>query len=279
MSVWFITGASRGFGAEITEKALAAGHHVVATAREPEVIDRRIRSRRLLTVAVDVTSEADVEAAVNTAVARFGRLDVVVNNAGRGLLGAVEEATDSAVRAVYDTNVFGSLNVIRAVLPTLRVQRGGHIVNISSVGGFVGSAGWGIYNSTKFAVEGFSEALCKELAPLGISVTIVEPGYFRTDFLDGSSLHSAPDVIDDYGSTAGAMRATAAEVNHVQPGDPARAAAAIVAVGSSAEPPLRLQLGQDAFDAVAAKIAAVAGEQRTWQSMSTSTGFYDVSAR
>jgi NAD(P)-dependent dehydrogenase (short-subunit alcohol dehydrogenase family) len=273
MSVWFITGASRGFGAEITRIALQKGHQVVATARDPEAIDRRITSDHLMTVAVDVTVEAQVAAAVEQAVARFGRLDVVVNNAGRGLLGAVEEASDSAARAVYDTNVFGSLNVIRAALPTLRAQRRGHVINISSIGGFIGSAGWGIYNSTKFAVEGFSEALHQELAPLGIAVTIVEPGYFRTDFLDGASLHTADTVIGDYADTAGTTRTTAVEVNHTQPGDPVKAAAAIVELGSSPQPPMRVQLGQDAFDAVAEKIVFVAEEQRAWHSLSSSTGY------
>src|SRR6516165_4468477 len=189
MTVWFITGASRGFGLEITKVALERGDSVVATARNPQsVIDALPDAgARLLAVELDVHRPAQITAAVDAAIAKFGRIDVLINNAGRGLLGAVEEASDAAVRAVYDTNVFGTLNVLRAVLPTMRDQRGGRVINLSSIGGFAGSAGWGIYNSTKFAVEGFSEALAKEVAPLGILVTIVEPGYFRTDFLDGSS--------------------------------------------------------------------------------------------
>jgi NAD(P)-dependent dehydrogenase (short-subunit alcohol dehydrogenase family) len=280
MSVWFITGASRGFGAEIIDKALAAGHDVVATARNPTAITDRFPDAgdRVLPVAVDVTDEAQIAEAVTAGVEKFGRIDVVVNNAGRGLLGAVEEASDAAARSVYDTNVFGALNVIRAVLPTLRAQRSGRIINISSIGGFVGSPGWGIYCSTKFAVEGFSEALAKELAPLGIAVTIVEPGYFRTDFLDASSLHTEANVIDDYADTAGAMRATAADVNHAQPGDPVKAAAAIVHIGDMDEPPLRIQLGGDSYAAIAAKLEAVADEQAVWHDLSVSTDHDDVAS-
>lgn len=277
MSVWLITGASRGFGAAITDAAVAAGHQVVATARNVRAITDRSPDAgdRLVAVPVDVTNEAQIADAVDTGLTRFGRIDVVVNNAGRGLLGAVEEASDIAVRAVYDTNVFGALNVIRAVLPAMRAQRSGHIINISSIGGFVGTPGWGVYASTKFAVEGFSEALQQELAPLGVAVTIVEPGYFRTDFLDASSLHTEANIIDDYADTAGAMRATAADVNHAQPGDPSKAAAAILEVASSAEPPLRIQLGRDSFSAVANKLALVAAEQRTWQEVSISTDYDD----
>jgi len=177
MSVWFVTGASRGFGAGLVTEALARGNQVVAAARRP----RGEQSENLLPVALDVTDEDQAHAAVAAAVREFGRIDVVVNNAGRGLLGAVEEASDSAARAVFDTNVFGVLNVQRAVLPVLRAQRSGRLIQLSSVGGFTGTPGWGIYAATKFAVEGFSEALAGELEPLGIDVTIVEPGLFRTD--------------------------------------------------------------------------------------------------
>jgi NAD(P)-dependent dehydrogenase (short-subunit alcohol dehydrogenase family) len=220
MSVWFITGASRGFGAEITRSALAAGHQVAA----------------------------------------------------------VEEASDAAVRAVYETNVFGTLNVLRAVLPVMRAQRSGRIVNISSIGGFVGSPGWGIYNSTKFALEGISEALAREVAPLGVTVTIVEPGYFRTDFLDASSLHTEASVIEDYAETAGATRARAAQVNHAQPGDPAKAAAAIERIASADRPPLRIQLGRDSLTAIADKLTFVTGEQQAWHDLSVSTDHDDVAS-
>jgi len=278
MTVWFITGASRGFGLEITKVALERGDSVVATARNPQsVIDALPDAgARLLAVELDVHRPAQITAAVDAAIAKFGRIDVLINNAGRGLLGAVEEASDAAARAVYDTNVFGTLNVLRAVLPTMRDQRGGRIINLSSIGGFTGSAGWGIYNSTKFAVEGISEALAKEVAPLGILVTIVEPGYFRTDFLDGSSLHTEATVIADYAETAGAMRRKAGGLNHEQPGDPVRAVEAIMTIAESLEPPLRIQLGSDAFASVADKLAAVGAEQRRWRDLAVSTDFADT---
>jgi NAD(P)-dependent dehydrogenase (short-subunit alcohol dehydrogenase family) len=280
MSVWFITGASRGFGAEIVEKALAAGHSVAATARNASGVSARFPDAgdRLLPVALDVLDESAAAAAVELAVQRFGRIDVVVNNAGRGLLAAVEEASDAAARAVFDTNVFGTLNVLRAVLPTLRAQRSGRIVNLSSIGGFIGSAGWGIYCATKFAVEGLSEALAREVGPLGIDVTIVEPGYFRTDFLDGSSLSTESTVIGDYSETAGATRQHAMDVNHAQPGDPVKAAAAIVEIASAEQPPLRVQLGRDSFAAVANKLQFVATEQQAWRELAVSTDHDDVVA-
>jgi NAD(P)-dependent dehydrogenase (short-subunit alcohol dehydrogenase family) len=275
MSVWFVTGASRGFGAEIVEQALAAGHQVVATARDPETISARFPDAgdELLAVALDVTDESAAAAAVESAVERFGRIDVVVNNAGRGLLSAVEEASDAAARAVYDANVFGTLNVLRAVLPTLRAQRSGRILNLSSVGGFAGAAGWGIYCSTKFAVEGISEALSQEVGPLGISVTIVEPGYFRTDFLDASSLHTEFNEIDDYAETAGAMRRHATDVNHAQPGDPVKAATAMLQLAEADQPPLRAQLGSDCVAVVTAKLNSVAAEQEAWRELALSTDF------
>lgn len=278
MSVWFVTGASRGFGAQIVDQALAAGHQVVATARRTDAVTARFpdAGQRLLVVPLDVTDQAQAVAAVRAAVERFGRIDVVVNNAGRGMLGAVEEVPDAAARAVFDTNVFGTLTVLRAVLPVLRRQRAGRIVNITSVAGFAGGPGWGIYAATKFAVEGFSESLAGELAPLGITVTIVEPGYFRTDFLDGSSLHTEATVIEDYAGTAGAVRTRSADLNHAQPGDPVKAAAAILQIASSERPPLRIQLGRDSFTRIANKLEFVAGEQRNWHHLSLSTDYDDV---
>jgi NAD(P)-dependent dehydrogenase (short-subunit alcohol dehydrogenase family) len=220
-----------------------------------------------------VTDESAASAAVDAAAQRFGRIDVVVNNAGRGVLGAVEEISDAAARAVYDANVFGILNVLRAVLPTLRAQRSGWIVNLSSIGGFIASAGWGVYCSTKFAGEGISEALAAEVGPLGIAVTIVEPGYFRTDFLDASSLHTEAASIDDYATTAGAVREHARDVNHAQPGDPAKAVAAILRLAEAERPPLRVQLGSDSFGAVADKLGTVADEQAQWRELAMSTDF------
>jgi NAD(P)-dependent dehydrogenase (short-subunit alcohol dehydrogenase family) len=211
-------------------------------------------------------------------VQRFGRIDVLINNAGRGLLGAVEEASDAAVRAVYDTNVFGVLNVCRAVLPVLRRQRSGHVINISSVGGFSGSAGWGIYCSTKFAMEGYSEAMQIELEPLGVHVTLVEPGYFRTDFLDASSLRAEGKVIDDYAETSGAMRRSVSTLNHAQPGDPVKAAAAILEIAGVDAPPRRIQLGSDSVASMERKIELLRTESDAWRELALSTAHNDVRA-
>ncbi|MBN6732668.1 oxidoreductase [Burkholderia multivorans] len=272
--VWLITGASRGIGALIAEAALADGNAVVAAGRNVSAIVERLgESAALLPVALDVTDEAQARAAVHAAVERFGRIDVLVNNAGFGLLGAVEESSDKDVRRMYDTNVFGLLNVTRATLPTMRANRSGHVINISSVGGYRAAAGFGVYSSTKFAVEGITEALHAELQPLGIHATVVEPGYFRTDFLDASSLVVAPTVIDDYEATSGAVRRKAAQLNHNQPGDPTKLAAAMIALVDAPNPPLRLPLGTDTLAAIAAKNAYVAQETEAWRALSASTDF------
>lgn len=278
MSVWFITGASRGFGLQIARDLLERGHQVVATARDAATVTEALgENDNVLAVALDVTDETQARQAVQAAVDRFGRIDVLINNAGRGLLGAVEEATDAEVRAVYETNVFGLLTVTRAVTPVLRAQRSGTIVNISSVGGFVSSPGWGVYASTKFAVEALSEALHAELQPLGIHAMVVEPGYFRTDFLDSSSLQVQQHTIDDYADgPAGKMRITAGERNHDQPGDPVKAAAAIIDVVESERPPVRLLLGNDTIAAVEGKLAHVQAELAQWRGVSASTDFDDV---
>jgi len=272
--VWLITGASRGIGALIAEAALADGNAVVAAGRNVSAIVERLgESAALLPVALDVTDEAQARAAVQAAVERFGRIDVLVNNEGFGLLGAVEESSDKDVRRMYDTNVFGLLNVTRATLPTMRANRSGHVINISSIGGYRAAAGFGVYSSTKFAVEGITEALHAELQPLGIHATVVEPGYFRTDFLDASSLVVAPTVIDDYDATSGAVRRKAAQLNHNQPGDPTKLAAAMIALVDAPNPPLRLPLGTDTLAAIAAKNAYVARETEAWRALSASTDF------
>ncbi|OBG32859.1 oxidoreductase [Mycolicibacter heraklionensis] len=278
MSVWFITGASRGFGLQIARDLLDRGHQVVATARDAATVTEALgENANVLAVALNVTDETQARQAAQAAVDRFGRIDVLINNAGRGLLGAVEEATDAEVRAVYETNVFGLLTVTRAVTPILRAQRSGTIVNISSVGGFVSSPGWGVYASTKFAVEALSEALHAELQPLGIHAMVVEPGYFRTDFLDSSSLQIQQHTIDDYtDGPAGKMRITAGERNHDQPGDPVKAAAAIIDVVESQRPPVRLLLGNDTIAAVEGKLAHVQAELAQWRDVSSSTDFDDV---
>jgi NAD(P)-dependent dehydrogenase (short-subunit alcohol dehydrogenase family) len=272
--VWMITGAGRGFGAKIAVAALEHGDAVVATARNPQtVVDQLGERPGLFATALDVTEPQQAAAAVAAATERFGRIDVLVNNAGFGIVGAVEESSADDVRRIYETNVFGLLNVTRAVLVQMRRQRSGHIVNFSSLGGYRAAAGFGVYSSTKFAVEGLTEALHDELAPLGIHATVVEPGYFRTDFLDGTSLQATATQIDDYAATAGAVRARAATLNHQQPGDPERLARAIIALVETKEPPLRPPLGTDAVARIEEKNAFVARELAAWRDLAASTDF------
>lgn len=272
--VWMITGAARGIGARIAEAALARGEAVVATSRDAASVQKRFPAGdALLVLPLDVTDETQAAAAVQAALARFGRIDVLVNNAGYGLLGAVEEATGDEVRRLYETNVFGLLNVTRAVLPSMRERRSGHVINISSLGGYQSGAGFGVYCSTKFAVEGLSEALHGELAPLGIHVTVVEPGYFRTDFLDSNSLSVSPRILDDYAASAGQVRAAATRINHNQAGDPLRLAQAMLALVDSATPPLRLPMGTDTLKVIADKHAFVEAELKDWKALAASTDF------
>jgi NAD(P)-dependent dehydrogenase (short-subunit alcohol dehydrogenase family) len=271
---WFITGASRGFGLRVARLALAGGANVVATARRAEAVREAFGHHpNVLATGLDVTDQTQAQEAVSAAVERFGRIDVLLNNAGFGLLGAVEEASAEDVERVYRTNVFGLLNVTRAVLPVMRGQRSGRILNISSIGGYRGSAGFGVYSSTKFAVEGLSEALHAELAPLGIAVTVVEPGYFRTDFLDSSSLSVSATRIDDYNATAGAVRGRALDLNHAQPGNPDKLAEVLVAFADAPNPPVRLPLGSDTVAAIEAKHAADAAILAEWHEVSVSTDF------
>jgi NAD(P)-dependent dehydrogenase (short-subunit alcohol dehydrogenase family) len=275
MNTWFITGASRGFGARVAELALANGDNVAATARNPRTVSDRLghHGGRLLPLRLDVTDEAQARVAAAAAIEQFGRIDVLLNNAGYGLLGAVEEATAAEIEALYRTNVFGLLAVTRAVLPHMRAQRSGRVLNISSVGGYRGAVGFGVYCSTKFAIEGLSEALHDELVPLGIHVTVVEPGYFRTDFLDSSSLSAGGARIGDYGETAGAVRTRAAGLNHCQPGDPAKLAKVLVDFANAPNPPARLPLGSDTVAAMEAKHASDAAILAQWRIIAMSTDF------
>jgi len=275
MTVWFITGASRGFGLEITREALSRGDSVIATARNPQAVLDALPDGgdRLLAVGLDVSSPEQVIAATDAAVERFGRIDVLVNNAGRGLVGAVEETSDAEARAIFDVNVFGLLAVTRAVLPHMRAARSGLVVNLSSVGGFVAWPGWGVYAATKFAVEALSEAMTHELAPLGIKSVAIEPGPFRTNFLDGTSLSVAETHLDDYSATAGAARSWATDTNYGQEGDPVKAAKIIVNLASYDELPERIQLGANAVDDVAAKLSRTASDQEQWRSVSLSADY------
>jgi NAD(P)-dependent dehydrogenase (short-subunit alcohol dehydrogenase family) len=275
--VCFITGASRGLGLEIARGALQRGDFVVAAARKPEAITAALGSRdNLLPVALDVTDEVQAIAAAQAAIDRFGRIDVLVNNAGYGLLAAVEEATSEEVEREYQTNVFGLLKVTRAVLPHLRRAGRGHIINISAIVGYASFPGWGVYGSTKFAVEGLTESLAIELAPLGIFATVVEPGFFRTDFLDNSSLLRTKNPIDDYAATVGAMREFATSVNNQQPGDPRKLSKALLKLADSPNPPVRLPLGSDTVAKIAEKNRFVEAELEQWRSVAVSTDHDDV---
>jgi NAD(P)-dependent dehydrogenase (short-subunit alcohol dehydrogenase family) len=270
--VWLITGAARGLGFEIAKTVLAAGDKVVATVRSnAEKLAAELNNENLHVVTLDVVNEAQTKEAVAEALATFGKIDILLNNAGFGLLSGVEEGSDEQVRKMFDTNVFGSLNMIRSVAPHLRQQRSGHIINISSIGGLVASAGWGLYNSTKFAVEGFTEALYKELKPLGVHVTVIEPGYFRTNFLDSSSLNQSENIIADYADTVGKTRLHAAEVNYKQPGDPHKLALALIKLVAAENPPMRLPMGQDTLAAYKSKTEAFQKEIQEWHDTIVST--------
>lgn len=276
MRTWLITGASRGFGILIAEQALRAGDAVIATARNPQdITDRLGEHPNLLAVRLDVTREEEAHQAVAEGIKRFGRIDVLINNAGFGVLGAVEETSASETERLFATNVFGLLNVTRAVLPHMRAQRSGRVINISSIGGYQAYVGWGVYGSTKFAVEGISEALHQELAPLGIHATVVEPGFFRTDFLDEQSLIKTALVLPDYDETVGKMRTFAEAANHAQPGDPLKFAEAMLALVNAPKPPQRLALGSDTVARIEAKNRLVAQELAEWKALALSTDFKD----
>lgn len=276
--IWFITGASRGFGFEITKAALGAGDKVVAAVRSnPDKLMTQLENNENLFVTLlDVTNEGQAYEAAKKAIDKFGRIDVLVNNAGYGLLSAVEEASAEEVKKDYTTNVFGTLNVIRAVLPYMRKQRRGHVINISSVGGLRGSVGWGLYASTKFAVEGFTEAMALELTPLGIHATAVEPGYFRTNFLDTTSLSRTANIIEDYAETVGEMRNMATQVNKKQPGDPKKLAQALIKLAYAENPPVHLPLGKDTLQDYREKIASFEKEIEQWYDVIIGTDHDDV---
>ena len=269
---WFITGASRGFGRALAEAALRHGDRVLGTVRgaRNHGLDPL---PGLETIELDVTDPAAIKQAVDDAWQRTGQVDILVNNAGYGVLGAIEEVPDEDIRHVFETNVFGLMAVTRAALPHLRKQRSGHILNLSSVGGLIGIAGYGFYNSTKFAVEGFSEALSYELAPLGIHVTIVEPGPYRTDFLEGSSLKTSASNIPDYEPSVGATRKAADERRGKQVGDPGRAAELSDRVTREGKPPLRLVLGKPAIDLARKKLAQVETDIAAWEQPSIDTAY------
>jgi len=272
--VWFITGASTGFGRLLAEEVLKSGARVIATARRPEQIAELTRQypETLRTFVLDVTKPAEIESVAAGAVAAFGRVDVLVNNAGYGIAGGIEEATEEEFMPVFETNVFGLMRVTRAFLPQFRKQRSGHIVNLSSLAGLTGAPGWGFYNATKFAVEGFSEALAGEMAPLGVKVTIIEPGPFRTDFLGRSGVEAARSI-PDYSETVGKTREYFHAQAGKQPGDPMKAVHAIMDVVESANPPLHLVLGAITYNRVKGKLERLLEEMAAYESVTLGADF------
>jgi NAD(P)-dependent dehydrogenase (short-subunit alcohol dehydrogenase family) len=271
---WFITGASSGFGRLMTEYLVSIGAKVVATARNVEALQDLVlrHAGNILTLQLDVTKQHSIEQAVADALARVGHIDVLVNNAGYGVAGAVEEVTENEYMPMFDTNLFGLINVTKALLPQFRERRSGTIVNFSSIGGLIGSPGWGYYNATKFAVEGLSEALAAELAPLGVHVMVVEPGPFRTDFLGRSGVE-ARKIILDYEPTAGKTREYFRSQAGKQPGDPQRAVEAVVAAVSDMQPPKHLLLGKVALSRFRKRLQEWNEELDRWEATTEGADF------
>lgn len=272
--VWFITGCSTGFGKELAKLVLARGWRAVVTARKPEQLQELVAGHEAnaLALQLDVTKPFEINEAVEQAESRFGRIDVLVNNAGYGYLAAIEEGKDADVRDIFETNFFGLVNLTNAVLPGMRARRSGHIINFSSIGGLLSFAATGYYHATKFAVEGMSESLAIELKPLGIKVTIVEPGPFRTDWA-GRSLLESEIHIDDYAQTAGERRKLSKERSGKQQGDPVRASEAIIKIVGSENPPLRLILGKPGYDLVMKKVDSMKQEFEQYRDLSLSADF------
>ena len=271
--VWLITGSSRGLGRALTERALGAGHRVVATARNREQLGDVAREfgDRVRTISLDVTSESQAAHAVDEAIETFGGLDVLVNNAGYGNVSPVEDTTLADFRAQIETNLFGVIIVTKAVLPYFRERGSGHFIQVASIGGRIGPAGRAAYAAAKLALEGFSESLSKEVGPLGVKVTIVEPGGFRTDFAGSSTTLEAGRA--EYDATVGATVRFQRDYNGKQPGDPGKAAAAIVALASLPDPPLRLLLGSDAYNAAEQHALDVLESDRKWKELTVSTDY------
>ena len=264
--VWLITGCSTGFGRELAKFVLSQGFKAAVAARNTDDVKDIIEGHEnnAISIKLDVTNKDEIKLAVEKTVQKFGRIDVLVNNAGIGYFGAVEESEDAAVRNMFDINVFGLANMIQETLPVMRAQKSGHIVNIASIGGLVGFPAVGFYNATKFAVDGLSESLAKEVAPLGIKVTIVAPSGFRTDWA-GRSANNSPIIIEDYATTAGKNKNDIRGYSGNQPGDPARAAQAIVRAVEAENPPLRLLLGAGALKGARIKLEQLKKDFDTWE--------------
>ncbi len=273
-AVWLITGCSTGLGRALARQALASGYRVVASARDPATVRDIVEDHgeTALAVELDVTVPDQAKAAVEAAEDRFGTIDVLVNNAGYGYVGALEEGEDADVRAMFDTNVFGPWHLVRAVMPGMRERGRGHVVNLSSVGGLTTFPAVGFYHMAKFALEGLSETLAKEAAPFGIGVTIVEPGGFRTDFR-GRSMRQSSIRLPAYADTAGNARDNLLAAHGKQQGDPMRGARAIVTALEAESPPLHLVIGGDALDLIRKKIADLQHDLDTWEELTRSTNF------
>ena len=273
---WLVTGASKGIGLTLAKQLLSEGCNVAATSRDIQSLTAALgeKSSQLLPLAVDLTNESDVAEKLQKAIAHFGSIDVVVNNAGYGLMGGLEELTDAESRANFEVNVFGMLNVIRNILPHLRANNNGHIFNISSIGGFNGGfPAFGIYCATKFAVSGLTESLFHEVKPFGIEVTLVLPGYFRTNFLSEGSIVKPQTEIEAYQNVRAVQKSHTDEINANQPGDPAKAAAALITVANMESPNLHLFLGADAYQLAKDKMELVHADLSAYESMATKTSF------
>jgi NAD(P)-dependent dehydrogenase (short-subunit alcohol dehydrogenase family) len=274
--IWFVTGASKGLGLVIVQKLLKEGYQVAATSRNRVELEKAVgvKSNEFLPLQVDLVNESSVQKAIAETVTHFGRLDVIVNNAGYGTVGALEELSDAEVRKNFDVNVFGLLNVTRQALPYLRKQQSGHIFNISSVAGFTGLfPGFGIYCATKFAVTGLTESLNEEIKDFGIHATIVAPGYFRTNFLDAGSLVTPQHEMAEYKNVREVQAFHQHNINGEQPGDPEKLADVLIEVSLQQQPPLHLFLGQDAYEFADAKIQVVQQDMKRVKALATSTGY------
>ncbi|MGW4483021.1 oxidoreductase [Amycolatopsis sp. NPDC004368] len=271
--VWLITGANSGFGRALTEAAVTAGDVVIAAARRPETLADVVAAHpdQVEAVALDVTDVSAVNATVSSVITRHGRLDVLVNNAGRSHVGAFEETTDAELRSLFDVHVFGPAALVRAALPHMRARRSGAIVQMSSMGGQLSFAGFSAYSGTKFALEGLSEGLADEVGRLGIKVLIVEPGAFRTG-LWGSTSRSLEEI-PDYADSVGPTRRLVVDADGTQAGDPAKAAAAILVALDAPETPLRLALGGDAVEAIGAHLDRVRADLSAWEETARATAF------
>jgi len=274
--VWFVTGASKGLGLTLVKKLLAAGYSVAATSRNVSELQTVINEENsdFLPLEVNLVNENSVAEAISKSIEKFGKIDVVVNNAGYGQLGTLEEISDLESRQNFDTNVFGSLNIIRKTMPYLREQKSGFIINIASIGGLTGEfAGWGIYCATKFAVVGFTEALAAEVKEFGVNATVVYPGYFRTDFLTGGSLRTPKTEIEEYTIARQLQVAHEKDINGNQPGSPEKAATAMIELAEMQNPPVHLVLGSDAFQIAGNKLNALQNEISDFKTLSTSTDY------